>query len=108
MDQRLSERLRAIHFTAHDSRVFLFGNRDRNEPGCTPERPLLHRWRTEAGQAGREIKRTVAAYEAGRDGFWLARWLRARASRPTSSIRPVSRCRANIGARRLIASTQNY
>jgi transposase len=24
----------------------------------------LHRWRTEAGQAGREIKRTVAAYEA--------------------------------------------
>jgi len=39
---------------------------------------LLHRWRTEAGQAGREIKRTVVAYEAGRDGFWLARWLRAR------------------------------
>ena len=39
---------------------------------------LLHRWRTEAGQAGREIKRIVAAYEAGRDGFWLARWLRAR------------------------------
>jgi transposase len=37
---------------------------------------LLHRWRTEAGQAGREIKRIVAAYEAGRDGFWLARWLR--------------------------------
>jgi len=39
---------------------------------------LLHRWRAEAGQAGREIKRTVVAYEAGRDGFWLARWLRAR------------------------------
>src|SRR5207247_10486588 len=38
---------------------------------------LLHRWRTEAGQAGRAIKRTVVAYEAGRDGFWLARWLRA-------------------------------
>src|SRR6516225_8353193 len=30
------------------------------------------------GQAGREIKRIVVAYEAGRDGFWLARWLRAR------------------------------
>jgi len=39
---------------------------------------LLHRWRNEAGQAGREIKRIVIAYEAGRDGFWLARWLRAR------------------------------
>src|SRR5207237_3695325 len=40
---------------------------------------LLHRWRNEAGQAGREIKRIVVAYEAGRDGFWLARWLQARA-----------------------------
>jgi transposase len=39
---------------------------------------LLHRWRNKAGQAGREIKRIVVAYEAGRDGFWLARWLRAR------------------------------
>ena len=26
----------------------------------------------------RQIKRIVVAYEAGRDGFWLARWLRAR------------------------------
>jgi transposase len=39
---------------------------------------LLHRWRNEASQAGREIMRIVVAYEAGRDGFWLARWLRAR------------------------------
>ena len=39
---------------------------------------LLHRWRDEAGQAGRQIKRIVVAYEAGRDGFWLARWLRVR------------------------------
>ncbi|MFL4990842.1 MAG: IS110 family transposase [Microvirga sp.] len=39
---------------------------------------LLHRWRNEAGQAGRQIKRIVVAYEAGRDGFWLARWLRGR------------------------------
>jgi hypothetical protein len=36
---------------------------------------LLFRWRTEAGQTGREIKRVVVAYEAGRDGFWLARGL---------------------------------
>src|SRR6516225_7033400 len=41
-------------------------------------RKLLHRWRNEAGQAGHEIKRIVVAYEAGRDGFWLARWLQAR------------------------------
>jgi transposase len=39
---------------------------------------VLHRWRNEAGQAGRQIERIVVAYEAGRDGFWLARWLRAR------------------------------
>jgi hypothetical protein len=38
---------------------------------------LLYRWRTEAGQTGREIKRVVVVYEAGRDGFWLARWLNA-------------------------------
>jgi hypothetical protein len=39
---------------------------------------LLHRWRKEAEQAGHPIKRVVVAYEAGRDGFWLARWLRTR------------------------------
>src|SRR4051812_25389112 len=38
---------------------------------------LLHCWRAEAGQAGREITRIAVAFEAGRDGFWLARWLRA-------------------------------
>src|SRR5258706_8070721 len=43
---------------------------------------LLHRWRHEAGLAGRQIKRIVVAYEAGRDGFWLARWLRARDVEP--------------------------
>lgn len=38
---------------------------------------LLHR-RDEATRAGHTIKRIVVAFEAGRDGFWLARWLRAR------------------------------
>src|SRR3954464_15501904 len=38
---------------------------------------LLERWREEAIQAGRQITRIAVAYEAGRDGFWLARWLRA-------------------------------
>jgi transposase len=37
---------------------------------------LLYRWRKEAIQAGRTIKRIAVAYEAGRDSFWLARWLR--------------------------------
>jgi transposase len=39
---------------------------------------LLERWREECGRAGHPIKRVVVAFEAGRDGFWLARWLRAR------------------------------
>jgi transposase len=37
---------------------------------------LLQRWREEATKAGRTIKRIAIAFEAGRDGFWLARWLR--------------------------------
>lgn len=40
---------------------------------------LLQRWRDEAHKAGRTIKRIVCAYEAGRDGFWLARGLQAHA-----------------------------
>ena len=39
---------------------------------------LLHRWRGEAEKAGHGIKRISVGFEAGRDGFWLARWLRAR------------------------------
>ena len=39
---------------------------------------LLQRWRDEAGRAGQAITRITVAFEAGRDGFWLARWLRAR------------------------------
>ncbi len=37
---------------------------------------LLHRWRDEAVRAGSTITRIAVAFEAGRDGFWLARWLR--------------------------------
>src|SRR6201998_122814 len=46
----------------------------------SPERLLavLHRWRDEAVQAGGIITRIALAFEAGRDGFWLARWLEAR------------------------------
>ena len=37
---------------------------------------LLQRWRDEAAKSGCTIDRIAVAYEAGRDGFWLARWLR--------------------------------
>src|SRR5690348_17209279 len=39
---------------------------------------LLHRWREEAEKAGHKINRIAVAFETGRDGFWLARWLKAR------------------------------
>ena len=46
----------------------------------SPERllTLLHRRRDEAARAGHTITRMALAFEAGRDGFWLARWLAAR------------------------------
>src|SRR5258707_9208005 len=52
--------------------------RQKLEPN--PERllALLHRWQDEAVRAGRTITRVAVAFEAGRDGFWLARWLEAR------------------------------
>ncbi|MES2337704.1 MAG: hypothetical protein V4537_06395 [Pseudomonadota bacterium] len=39
---------------------------------------LVEHWREEAVKAGRTIKRVALAFGAARDGFWLARWLRAR------------------------------
>jgi transposase len=39
---------------------------------------LLQRWQDEVTKAGRTITRIAVAFEAGRDGFWLARWLRVR------------------------------
>jgi transposase len=38
----------------------------------------LERWKQEAAAAGRTIERVVLTYEAGRDGFWIARHLIAR------------------------------
>jgi transposase len=48
------------------------------EPSAERLLGLLHRWRDEAVRAGSNITRIALAFEAGRDGFWLARWLRAR------------------------------
>src|ERR671938_665773 len=39
---------------------------------------LLRRWQDDAVKTGHSITRITVAFEAGRDGFWLARWLRAR------------------------------
>ena len=36
---------------------------------------LLQRWQEEATKAGRTVTRIAVAFEAGRDGFWLARQL---------------------------------
>ena len=37
----------------------------------------IERWKAEVLRAGRTVRRTVLAYEAGRDGFWIARYLLA-------------------------------
>jgi len=55
---------------------------------------LLYQWCAEAAKAGHVIERICVAYEAGRDGVWLARFLRdqgieAQVIHPTSI--PVSR-----------------
>src|SRR6478609_7124223 len=52
--------------------------RKKLEPSAERLLGLLHRWRDEAVKAGRKITRIALAFEAGRDGFWLARWLSAR------------------------------
>jgi transposase len=39
---------------------------------------LLQRWQDEVTKTGHTITRIAVAFEAGRDGFWLARWLRVR------------------------------
>jgi transposase len=48
------------------------------EPSAERLLGLLHCWRVEAVRAGKEITRIALAFETGRDGFWLARWLNAR------------------------------
>ena len=39
---------------------------------------VVDRWKAEAVRAGKTIARIVVAYEAGRDGFWIARELTER------------------------------
>ena len=48
------------------------------EPDAAMVLGLIERWRREAIKARQTISRVVLTYEAGRDGFWLARWLMVR------------------------------
>jgi transposase len=48
------------------------------DPDAAALLQLLQRWREEAVKAGRTITRIAVAFEAGRHGFWLARWMQAR------------------------------
>src|SRR3954454_8059519 len=50
----------------------------KQEPDPVALLRLLERWRLEAIKAGKMIGQIALAFEAGRDGFWLARWLQAR------------------------------
>ena len=68
---------------------------------------LLQRWRDEAIRLGCKVERIAVAFEAGRDGFWLARWLRAYRMRRTSFIRRALPCRASIDGRRPTGSIPN-
>ncbi len=52
--------------------------RKKLEPSAERLLGLLLCWRDEAVRAGKKITRIALAFEAGRDGFWLARWLSAR------------------------------
>jgi transposase len=48
------------------------------EPNPAALQRSLESWRAEGIKGGRRIERITLAYEAGRDGFWLARWLQPR------------------------------
>ncbi len=52
------------------------------DPDPTALLRLMESWRDRAMKGGRMITRIVLAFEAGRDGSWLARWLRARGIEP--------------------------
>ena len=49
--------------------------RQKLAPSATALLEHLDHLRQRAGRAGKRVGRVVVAYEAGRDGFWLARWL---------------------------------
>jgi hypothetical protein len=67
---------------------------------------LLQRWRDEATKGGCVIDRITVAYEAGRDGFWLARWLRAYSDEIARVYRSQTARRSNLKARTIPVSNR--
>ena len=69
---------------------------------------LLSRWRAEAEKKGHRITRIAVAFEAGHDGFWLARWLAAQGIE-AHVIHPSSvALRVSTAGRRPIGSTRGF
>jgi transposase len=65
---------------------------------------LLRRWQIDAAEkAGSKVNRIVVAFEAGRDGFWLARWPGDRGIE--AYTRPASQYRVNIAGRKRLGWT---
>jgi transposase len=58
---------------------------------------LLNRWRAEAEKNGHPITRIAVAFEAGHDGFWLARWLAAQGGPRHSCIERCGNARTSSG-----------
>jgi transposase len=56
-------------------------------------------WRAEAEKKGRRITRVAVAFEAGHDGFWLARWLAAQGVEAHVILRRASRSRKHRRAK---------
>ena len=59
----------------------------------------IGQWRSQAGASGRQVRRVALTYEAGRDGFWIARYLQAQGievhvMHPASIAMPPRRRRA--------------
>jgi hypothetical protein len=77
------------------------------EPGETGLLNLLERWRKEAEKAGHNITRITVAFEADRDGFGLARWLRARGIEAHVIYASSVTCHVSTGAPRETGSTQS-
>jgi len=48
------------------------------EPNGSALAELIERLKTRSGAAGKPVARVIVTHEAGRDGFWLARYLRRR------------------------------
>lgn len=69
----------------------------------------IEQWKSEAMKAGHEVRRVVVGYEAGLDGFWIARALSEHGIEVyVSCIRRAFRLSVAAGAPRPTASTSTF